>query len=192
MPSSRSGAWAGKGEQVQGIADLWVANRDFLELGGNVLVAILLVTFLMWALILERYWYFRTAHVQELDHVLSIWKKRSEHHSWFAKQIRDGLISRISIDANRNVGMIKTLVALCPLLGLLGTVTGMVEVFEVMAQSGSGNPRAMASGVSKATIPTMAGMVAAISGYIPSVALERRVRTEVERVSDQLSPEEAR
>ncbi len=172
------------------LADLWVANQDFLDLGGNVLIVILLTTFLMWLLILERYWYFRTAHQQEVSQVLDAWKERSEHSSWYAHQIRQGLISRVSIDANRNVPMIKTLVALCPLLGLLGTVTGMIEVFDVMAEAGSGNPRAMASGVSKATIPTMAGMVAAISGYIPSVALERRVRTEVEQVADQLSPEE--
>jgi biopolymer transport protein ExbB len=67
----------------------------------------------------------------------------------------------------------------------------MIEVFNVMADAGSGNPRAMASGVSKATIPTMAGMVAAIAGYIPSVALERRVKSEVEQVADRLSFEEA-
>ena len=66
--------------------------------------------------------------------------------------------------------MVKTLVALCPLLGLLGTVTGMIEVFDVMAIAGSGNARAMAAGVSKATIPTMAGMVAAISGLYFSVS----------------------
>jgi len=176
---------------VQQLVDLWVANQDFLDLGGNVLMVILLTTFLMWLLILERYWYFRTAHLNEVEQILGSWRQRSDHHSWHAHQIRQSLISRVSIDANRNVLMIKTLVALCPLLGLLGTVTGMIEVFDVMAEAGSGNPRAMASGVSKATIPTMAGMVAAISGYIPSVAIERRVQSEVQHVSDQLAPEEA-
>jgi biopolymer transport protein ExbB len=83
--------------------------------------------------------------------------------------------------------MIKTLVALCPLLGLLGTVTGMIEVFDVMAIAGSGNARAMASGVSRATIPTMAGMVAALSGLILSVQLERYARDETQRVADSLT-----
>ena len=45
---------------------------------------------------------------------------------------------------------IRALVALCPMLGLLGTVTGMIEVFDVMAIAGSGNARGMAAGVSKA------------------------------------------
>ncbi len=44
---------------------------------------------------------------------------------------------------------IRTLVAMCPLIGLLGTVTGMIGVFEVMAQQGTGNPRLMAAGISQ-------------------------------------------
>jgi biopolymer transport protein ExbB len=84
------------------------------------------------------------------------------------------------------MSLIKTCVALCPLCGLLGTVTGMVEVFDVMAIAGSGNVRGMASGVWKATVPTMAGMVAAISGMLTSVVLERRVRDETDRIADRL------
>ncbi|MFP4002417.1 MAG: MotA/TolQ/ExbB proton channel family protein, partial [Alphaproteobacteria bacterium] len=79
-----------------------------------------------------------------------------------------------------------TLVAVAPLFGLLGTVTGMVEVFDVMALTGSSNARAMASGITKATIPTMAGMVAALSGLYFSTQLERRARRAVERVEDDL------
>jgi biopolymer transport protein ExbB len=60
----------------------------------------------------------------------------------------------------------------------MGTVTGMIEVFDVMAISGSGNARSMASGVSKATIPTMAGMVGALSGVFASTWLNRKVKTE--------------
>ena len=69
--------------------------------------------------------------------------------------------------------MIQTLVALCPLLGLMGTVTGMIQVFEVMAMSGTSNARAMAAGVSRATIPTMAGMVGALSGVFFVTILTR-------------------
>jgi biopolymer transport protein ExbB len=85
--------------------------------------------------------------------------------------------------------MARTLITVCPMLGLLGTVTGMIEVFDVMAIAGSGNTRAMASGVSKATIPTMAGMVAALSGMMLIVQLERFVDQETERVADGLTRE---
>ena len=96
------------------------------------------------------------------------------------------MISQVSAKAERNIALIQTCVALCPLLGLLGTVTGMVEVFEVMAISGSGNPRSMASGVSKATIPTMAGMVAALSGVAMATYLQRKAARDRELLADHL------
>ena len=104
-----------------------------------------------------------------------------------ADQERRLLVSEVRVKLSQSIPMIKTLVALCPLLGLLGTVTGMIEVFDVMAIAGGGNPRAMAAGVSKATIPTMAGMVAALSGLALSVKLERFAREETKRVEDHLT-----
>jgi biopolymer transport protein ExbB len=174
---------------MQSLVESWTSVGDFLESGGGVLLAIFVVTFLMWTLILERYWFFGAVARGEAQRVIDEWRARSDRSSWYAHQIRRAMISRTSIDLNRTIPLIKCLVALCPLLGLLGTVTGMVEVFDVMAMAGSGNPRAMASGVSRATIPTMAGMVAAISGFIFSVQLERRARGEVDRIADHLTPE---
>jgi len=160
--------------------------RDFLETGGDVLVAIAVTTFAMWTLILERFWYFRLVQPVRANEALDLWNSREDQSSWNAHQVRRLLISQVQQDLDSGLNMIKTLVALCPLLGLLGTVTGMIEVFDVMAISGSGNARAMASGVSRATIPTMAGMVAALSGLIFSVQLERFARDEGERVADRL------
>ena len=73
-----------------------------------------------------------------------------------------------------------------PLLGLLGTVVGMIKVFDVMTFFGTGNARLMASGVSQATIPTMAGLVAAISGLYIANFLKRKADVEVAKVSDLL------
>jgi biopolymer transport protein ExbB len=168
------------------LVEAWTANRDFVEVGGPVLLVILAVTFVMWTLILERYWYLRTSHRDHLEKLTELWDDRSDKHSWKAQKIRLAGISRVSMALNRTIPMIKSLVALCPLLGLLGTVTGMIEVFEVMALSGSGNTRAMAGGVSRATIPTMAGMVAAISGFIFSVQLERRAERESDQMADRM------
>jgi biopolymer transport protein ExbB len=128
-------------------------------------------------------------HPEAVQATINNWESRSDVTSWNAQQIRRQLISSLSIDLNRSLLMIKTLVALCPLLGLLGTVTGMIEVFDVMAIAGNGNPRAMASGVSKATIPTMAGMVAALSGLYFSVRLERFANHEREKLADHLTHE---
>ena len=163
--------------------------RDFLERGGDVLYLILMVTFLMWILIADRILYFRLNRQKDIDRVMTAWNARSDQTSWYAHQVRRMLISDVETRLKSGLLMIKTLVALCPLLGLLGTVTGMIEVFDVMAIAGSGNARAMASGVSKATIPTMSGMVAALSGLVISVQMERFANEETERVADHLTHE---
>ncbi len=165
------------------------ALRTFLERGGDVLLLIAAVTFVMWTLMLERIWYFWRVHPHDLVRVTETWRNRAERSSWYAVQERVLLISEVRLSLGRSVGVSRTLIALCPMLGLLGTVTGMIEVFDVMAIAGSGNTRAMASGVSRATIPTMAGMVAAISGMILIVQIERFAENETNRVADRLTRE---
>ena len=168
------------------VFDAWVAVRDFIELGGPVLFAIAGAILLMWILIVERVIYFRTEHRERMAETIRTWDSRPERHSWNAHKIRKALVSRMSESANQNIPLIKTLVALCPLLGLLGTVTGMIEVFDVLAVSGTGNARSMAAGVSKATVPTMAGMVGALSGVFVGTILARIADREVERLEESL------
>ncbi len=163
------------------------AVREFVERGGGVLLVIGAIVLTMWTLMLERIWYFRFVQPRRAQQVLAEWRARDDRTSWYAAQIRRLLVSEVRSELTRSIPIIKTLVSLCPMLGLLGTVTGMIEVFDVMALAGSGNSRAMAAGVSKATIPTMAGMVAALSGLILSGQLDRFAERESERVADHLT-----
>lgn len=172
-------------EQV--LVDSWESIRDFLELGGNVLFLIGGLLVVLWTLMLERLIYFYSGHRKLVQAVLSDWESRRERHSWHAHRIREAMIAEVKMALQKNLPLIQALVALCPLLGLLGTVTGMVGVFEVIAVSGTGNARAMASGVSKATIPTMAGMVAALSGLFLSVWLQRKAEREVELLGEHMT-----
>ena len=96
------------------------------------------------------------------------------------------MISKISLDVRNTLPIIEVLVTICPLLGLIGTVTGMIEVFFVMAVSGGGDAKSMAGGVSKATLPTMAGMVGAISGIFASNYLKAKVDRDLELLADHL------
>ena len=171
----------------QGLIDMWEAIRDFMELGGDVLVLIAVLMVVMWVMIIERLLYFATQHQLLVKNTIDAWNNRAERKSWHAHRIREAMLSEARLSVSRYLGLIKACVALCPLLGLLGTVTGMIEVFEVMALMGTGNARAMAAGVSKATVPTMCGMVAALSGLFLSVWLQRKAESEVQVLGEHMT-----
>jgi len=165
---------------------LFIDLRNYFEMGGNVLWAILVTTIILWTLIFERYGYFYLVFPRRRKETVAAWESRSDTTSWWAKQIREQRISELSIEANRGIGMIKALVGIIPLLGLLGTVTGMIEVFEVLASIGSSNARAMAQGVSSATIPTMSAMTVAVFTLYFTYSVERRAKYSVEQVEDEM------
>lgn len=167
--------------------DTLEAIDAFLHLGGPVLLLIALLLLVMWTLIFERLWFFKTALNTELQQAISSWEERSEHHSVRAHQVREAIISRVSLQIDQGLVMIKTLVAIAPLLGLLGTVTGMIGVFEVLALTGGGDVKSMSAGVSQATIPTMAGMVAALSGVFGNTYVRRIASREKQLLADRLT-----
>jgi biopolymer transport protein ExbB len=160
--------------------------REFLDTGGQVLVVIAAVICVLWLLIFERLAFVLFTYKGVKKQLQSNWSARNDQKSWYAHQIRLALIARGGAKLTTNLSIIQSLVVLCPLLGLLGTVTGMIEVFDVMALSGSGNARSMASGVSRATIPTMAGMVGSLSGVFASTWLQRNAKRETELLEDSL------
>ena len=166
--------------------DAYLAIMRFIEMGGDVLWLIALITFLMWTLIFERIWFFQTEHKDLVREATEKWEGRPERTSWTAHQVREGLISDASNRITGSLPIIQTCVALCPLFGLLGTVTGMIAVFDAMATQG-GNARSMAAGVSMATIPTMSGMIASLSGLVGSTFLRRKVDYEIELFKDHLT-----
>lgn len=161
--------------------------KDFFESGGQVLWFILVVAVVLWTLIIERYWYIYFTYPSYARSLQERWGKRQDKHSWYARQIRKAWVSEVSGRLKKSLPYIAVLVGICPLLGLLGTVTGMIHVFDVMAVSGTGNARAMASGVSFATIPTMAGLVVALSALYFRVHLNQKANCEIGKFEDSLS-----
>ncbi len=133
---------------------------DLLELGGPILGIILIIAFIMWALLFDRLRYLFAEYPRELREAKQAWESRVDHRSWYAEQYRNALTGQIASHLSQNFSLIGTLIKVCPLLGLLGTVVGMLEVFDALAATGSNNPRSMAAGVSKATVSTLAGMPA--------------------------------
>ena len=141
---------------------------DMLELGGDILLMIIIIASLMWAFIFERLLYFHWVLPRKRKVLTAFWQQSINASSDQLLQLKGLLVSRMSRDMNRNLELIRTLVKVCPLLGLLGTVLGMLEIFDALAITGNNSARTTAGGVSKATVSTMAGMVVALSGLMIS------------------------
>ena len=158
----------------------------FLDAGGDVLWVIAFALICMWTMIVERLWYFSFTYPKQARLLVAQWESRKDTTSWKAHKIRAAWISQMNEKLQSGLLVIKTIVAICPMIGLLGTVTGMVGVFEVMALAGTGNVKLMAAGISMATIPTMAGMVAALSGLFISSRLEYSANVRVQELTDHM------
>lgn len=159
---------------------------DFMAQGGPVLYGILALSIMLWGLIVERLWFFYLELPKANRRIAAHWQQRPEHSSWFARKIRAALISQQQQAADTFLSSVGILIAICPLMGLLGTVTGMISVFDVLAITGTGNARAMANGISQATIPTMAGLVVALTGLYFRSRFQRLSQRGIHQLAEML------
>jgi biopolymer transport protein ExbB len=162
---------------------------EFLDAGGWVTRWILAACALLITVVLERAWYFWRIYPRVRAAALAEWRARRERQSWAAQRIRAALISQLRLGLESGLPVIKVMVPMAPLLGLLGTVMGMLEVFDAMAFRRSADTRAMADGISHAMIATMTGLVVSVIGLFFSNLYSSRVRVETERLHDLLGPE---
>ena len=165
--------------------------QNFTEQGGPILWVIFAACLLLWLLILERVWFVRVTWPRRARHMVEQWGARTDRASWRAKKIREATVSEGNMELHALLPLIQMLVALCPLLGLLGTVLGMIGVFEVIAVSGNDDAQAMARGVYRATIPTMAGLVVALTGIFFTVRLRRLADRATSRLRGGLTLQES-
>jgi biopolymer transport protein ExbB len=85
----------------------------------------------------------------------------------------------------RGNGLIKLLAATSPLLGLLGTVTGMILTFQAISLFGSGDPKLMAGGISQALVTTVLGLVVAIPLLFGHSLINALSRSMIQRLDEQ-------
>lgn len=160
---------------------------DFLDAGGWVVAWILITALIMWTLVLERAWYLWKIHPLRRAAVIAEWRSRTEHHSWAALRIRSAMVSQLQLGLESGMALIRVTVPMAPLLGLLGTVTGMLQVFDAMTSSSNADTRAMADGISHAMIATMAGLVVSLVGLLFSHLFTTRIQRETAYIHDLLN-----
>ena len=157
---------------------------DLVEGGGPFVFFIFLNGVVLWTLIIERLWYYTRILPRETAQMLQQWNARPEKETWRSRQIRRTLLSRLNQGMTGTLPLLRAMVPLAPLLGLIGTVSGMLEVFDSMALRGSADARTMASGVSHAMICTLSGLAVSITGLYPSFYFQNRAQRETELLSD--------
>jgi biopolymer transport protein ExbB len=179
--------------------DFLLRALDYIEQGGWVMIPLGVTSLVLWTLIIDRLLAFRARTVRDIsirEAVASIQNgdKPIKAVGLRAHLVKDFLRSRsgtLSVDRDilrecamrqregltRYLSQIAVLASAAPLMGLLGTVLGMIQTFNVIAAFGTGNAKALASGISVALITTQAGLLIAIPGLFFSGMLFRRSRT---------------
>lgn len=179
--------------------EIFVKAGDYFAQGGWIMFPIAALSLVMWALIVDRYRWLGSMATRDIPIGEAIARVRTaESRPCEAGGIRACLVShfneersgdpcldreilrqcsmQIKRGLDRNLLVIAVLASIAPLLGLLGTVLGMIETFDVISLFGTGNAKAMAGGISVALITTQTGLLVAIPGLFLSGVLNRRAR----------------
>ncbi|OQX34625.1 MAG: hypothetical protein B0D91_12200 [Oceanospirillales bacterium LUC14_002_19_P2] len=137
---------------------------DYLTRGGWVLWIVFGLTSVMLTLLSERFtylvWHWRKRHRK----IITLWRARTDRSSWRAHKVRETLLAREQAVMETGFPVIKGLIAICPLTGLLGTVTGMITLFERMGYHGLTVGPMLLESLSRITLPTLAGILVTIVG----------------------------
>ena len=149
--------------------------NELITRGGPVLYLLFILTLIIFYIVFNKYFFVFVEKKEWLSSKLDNFINSNPPDSIKLVQVEKTFLSEFNRTSYQNIKLLDGLIGMCPMIGLLGTVYGMIEVFEVLAVLGTGNPRAMSTGVAKATIPTMAGMTIALSGLFFKFDLANRV-----------------
>jgi len=185
---------------MEALESIWAS----IQTGGPVMFPLIVVSVWMWHLIaLKVLWVFRIRRNRvEMSRALEymLHKKpdfpknnalvdkgpKGEALAYFLGNRRfdpesdriiwEAAVQRQIPPLNNHMSAILVLSAVAPLLGLLGTVTGMVDTFRVIGMEGTGNPQALASGIEEALVTTQTGLLIAIPGLLVGQTLRKQIR----------------
>jgi biopolymer transport protein ExbB len=181
---------------------------ELIKSGGWLMLPILACSVAATAIVLERLWALRRRRIMPKHLVARVWSWHRQRQlsaeriaeirgsSPLGRILTAGLVNRyhtrdvmkeaiqdtgrqVIAEMERYLSTLGTIAAVSPLLGLLGTVIGMIDVFSVIMDAGVGNPEVLAGGISKALITTAAGLSVAI----PSLVFYRYFNSRVNKLT---------
>ena len=187
---------------------------ELVKAGGWLMWPIIVCSIIAMAIVIERLWVYRPRKVLPANLVAQIWQLHQSKQltaalvatvrngSLLGRTLAAGLVNRnhprevmkeaieeegrqVVHELERYLNTLGTIANISPLLGLLGTVIGMIKVFTAITSSGVGNPAVLAGGISEALITTAAGLSVAIPAVIFHRYLSGRVDRIVMRMEEQ-------
>ncbi len=155
--------------------------RTYLAQGGWIMIPLLVVSVVMWTLILDRWrefaaWRRGAGPAARLEQLFTVKRAGVPGRADLDREILGECALHLRRKLNDRLTAIQVLAAVAPLLGLLGTVLGMIQAFDVIAVFGTGNARALAGGISVALITTQTGLLVAIPGLFMGNRLKELAR----------------
>ena len=133
------------------------------EVGGGALLLLAALLWLAWLVSIYHWWSSgRIVSLACMQTSAELLASVGHRHSRCSAVVREELLSRARLALFDRLYILRLVVVLGPLCGLLGTVSGMIEVFDVVQRVGTGNVQALASGISRATFSTAAGIVVSL------------------------------
>ncbi len=177
---------------------------EILQAGGWIMVPIVVCSVLALAISAERLWVLQPGKIAPRNQLSEVWErvKNNKIDGDYLKQLKTtsplGVLLAVGLsnsrygrdimkqsieeaachiihDMERNMNALGTIAAITPLLGLLGTVVGMIDVFSQIVDQGTGNAGVLAGGISQALITTAAGLIVAIPALVMHRYLQRRI-----------------
>lgn len=192
---------------MQMVSDQYYAILAYLNAGGIVMVPLMIISVVMWILIINRMFFFRRLNRKNMSReraaeyihdnqipdprdfrgviamLVTEFQWRRTGNLDIDRYILDETVMSVGSKLDNNLTVIGVLAKVSPLLGLLGTVTGMIATFDIISVFGAGNARAMAGGISEALITTQTGLMVAIPGLYAHNFLTRRAENLKRRVA---------
>jgi len=189
---------------------LWVELlrlEEYLRTGGVIMFPLVVVSLLMWILIIDRILFLRRLHRKNMgataawEHVkddtmpdpkqyrgavsllVARFLQKRSHNQALDRSILDEVVLSLNYSLDDYLQVIGVLAAIAPLLGLLGTVLGMIDTFDILAVFGTGNAKGMAGGISEALITTQTGLLVSIPGLYMKGFLDRRAKNLKQRIA---------
>ncbi|MEQ1621880.1 MAG: MotA/TolQ/ExbB proton channel family protein [Methylococcales bacterium] len=177
---------------------------EIIKSGGWMMLPIILSSIIAMGIVVERFWTLQKKKIIPAELVPQVWKlyrekkiddatlrhlknssplgcilasglANSHHGRKFMKESIEETGRKVAHDLERFLNTLGTIAQVSPLLGLLGTVFGMIEIFSSLLEHGAGDPSALAGGISVALITTAAGLTVAIPSLIFHRHFERLV-----------------